>query len=207
MPGVLRPTRRAIGAVALAAGCVLASGVAALAGPAGSVAPGAALCAAAGQPVSAAKPDGVGGYVCPSGKTLALVAAQEAVELLDGAVEDLEASVNLLEARVADLQGQVDALGSRTALSLKETAVPWAMKVDGTFAPARFEMTCGSEGKAISGSAKTTGAAVTQSHVSNSGASWTFEIQATSSTPQARAFIVCMGPSGASGTAPAPGGG
>lgn len=191
-----RSTQLVIGLTAL---LVAGSGVAALAGPAAGVAPGADLCVAPGKPVVAATPDGSGAATCPSGRTLAVVAAQEAVRLLDQSVADLQA-------RDAQLAGELAALGSRTAVSLKQAAVPWAVGPGGGFGNSRSVVSCGS-GKALSGSVRTSQVGVVQSHVSDGGSSWTFELQATGSSPSAQTFVVCMGPDGGDGgTRPVPGG-
>jgi ABC-type transport system involved in cytochrome bd biosynthesis fused ATPase/permease subunit len=161
----------------------------------------------------AAKSDGSGGYVCPAGRTLSVVAAQEAVALLDDAVDSLqqraassEGRLDMLQDRVDALQGQLETLTETTALSTRVTAVPFAVRQDGTVAPARFTVTCG-DGRAVSGSAKTTDATVAQSFLSDDGHSWTFEIRALSSSgPSATAYVVCEGASSGGATAPAPGG-
>ena len=180
-------------AVAGAAALGFGAGAGAFAGPAASVAPAAALCTAPGQPVLGAKPDGQGGYVCPSGRTLAVVAAQEAVRLLEEAQ--------------AVLSGRLDALQRATAVTTLTSPVPFAARPDGTLAPARTTVSCGSTGKALSGSVRTTGARVVQSHAADDGRGWYFDLQPTSSTPSVTTYVVCSGASGGTGggTSPVPG--
>lgn len=187
------PVTRAALAVGAAGALVLVSGLAAVAGPAGSVAPGARLCVAPGQPVVAAKVDDQGNAVCGSGRTLAVVAAQEAVRLLDESV--------------AALQGRVELLASSTAVSTRTTPVPFAARADGTVETSRSWATCGSGGKALSGSAQTQNAALVTSYVVDGGRGWYFEIKPTGTSPSATTHLICAGASSSGGTTPpAPGG-
>lgn len=199
------------GTAGLALAVVLGGGVAAVASTS-SGPPGAVLCTADGQPVLAARPDGSGGWVCGSGRTLRQVAGQGAVDALAASVSSLDArttqaesDLRAAESALAGARARLSALEARTAVATVryDGPFPWAVGPGGGTATTSPVLTCPG-GKALSGSARASGATVTASHLGDDGASWQFTVARTSDAPAISLRVVCAG-AGAGGTAPQPG--
>lgn len=226
---------------AAAAGALLVGGaVAAVATTTASTSP-TGLCLADGAPVTTAKTDASGAFTCPSGRTLLLVPAQEAVRALQAAVDshdgrlrsvedqtfgtgerltqaeerlgtleqradesgqqlsslevrldDVAGRVTALDDRLHDLEGRLSALDRRTAVSTVSAAA--------TLGDAPQVVSCGT-GRALSGSARTSGAEVVQSFPTTDGSGWSFVVRPNGDAPSATLLVVCAGATAAAPTA------